>query len=111
MVWMLLIFIVSDQPSLPQLIPAPGQDIVTTIAHVLEYGIFAVLLHRAMFPEQAPSRAGVVAIWIICLIYAISDESHQSAVPGRDPSPVDVIADVTGAAAALAVMAQRRSVS
>jgi VanZ family protein len=34
---------------------------------------------------------------LICVLYAISDEIHQSFVPGRGPSIIDVFIDSTGA--------------
>ena len=40
--------------------------------------------------------------WIFAVLYAVTDEFHQSFVPGRHPSPYDVILfDATGAAIAL----------
>ena len=40
--------------------------------------------------------------WIFAVIYAVTDEFHQSFVPGRHPSAFDVILfDATGAAIAL----------
>src|ERR1700690_1138235 len=35
--------------------------------------------------------------WIFAVLYAITDEFHQSVIPGRHPSPLDVILfDATG---------------
>lgn len=63
--------------------------------HVLEYLPFGFLLARA-FIQQWPA----VKIWqvvIICsLLYGISDEYHQSFVPGRESGSIDVIADTIG---------------
>lgn len=41
-----------------------------------------------------------VAIWttVICSLYGISDEFHQSFVPGRTPEVLDAVADGLGAA-------------
>ena len=40
--------------------------------------------------------------WFLAVVYAISDEFHQSFVPGRHPSPLDVaLFDATGAAITL----------
>ncbi len=30
-------------------------------------------------------------VWLMALLYAASDEFHQSFTPGRHPSPVDVL--------------------
>ncbi len=34
---------------------------------------------------------------MICILYAISDEVHQSFVPGRGPGVMDVLIDSAGA--------------
>ncbi len=38
---------------------------------------------------------------ILCLIYAITDEIHQSFVPGRYPTSTDIGYDMLGASVAL----------
>ena len=40
----------------------------------------------------------------ISFLYAISDEIHQSYVPGRDSDPVDVLVDCLGIGFALWVL-------
>ena len=105
-----IIFIISAQPSLPQLIPSQAQNLVTTLAHASEYGILATLLRRALRPERACTFTESMAVWTICLLYGISDEFHQSFVPGRDSSSVDVLADISGAAAALSFPVRRSSI-
>ena len=36
-------------------------------------------------------------IWLLAILYAASDEFHQSFVPGRGPSVIDVGIDAIGA--------------
>lgn len=47
-------------------------------------------------------RSHRIATWsaavVFCLLWGISDEIHQSLVPGRDPSGMDLAADGIGAA-------------
>ena len=45
------------------------------------------------------------AILVFVLLYAASDEWHQSFVPKRDASAFDVLTDVVGAASTLACIA------
>jgi len=49
------------------------------------------------------------ALWafLIALLYALSDEYHQSFVPGRHPDPLDIVTDLAGAAAALLWLSRR----
>ena len=76
------------------------QFVVRKTAHVMEYAILAALLWRAL-------RAGVrwqtrmlrlfIAVWLVCAVFAASDEFHQSFVPSRTASPIDVMIDIFGA--------------
>jgi VanZ family protein len=93
------IFILSDQPGdtlyLP---PISGID---KLAHALVYGVLAataIFAFSARYRESRPAMA-MVATTLFCLCYGISDEFHQSFVPGRNPSGFDVLADACGALA------------
>lgn len=51
------------------------------------------------------SKKGWLA-WLLALIYALSDEYHQSFIPGRHPSVMDVIFfDGSGAVIGLSALA------
>lgn len=58
------------------------------IAHVAEYAVLGALLARAT------ARANLA--FALGTLYAISDEIHQSFVPGRAGSPLDVAIDAVG---------------
>jgi VanZ family protein len=93
--WMGVIFALSAQPHLPSP-PSPFLDkILEKGGHTLEYAVLASLLWLAM-GQRRP-----VLAWAVAVIYAISDEYHQSFVPGRTPDPVDALFDAMGAALAL----------
>jgi VanZ family protein len=92
-----IIFIFSAQPGdslhLP---PLPGID---KVAHAAVYGALAastIFAFNARYKEEK-SRVVMVATVLFCFCYALSDEFHQSFVPGRSPSGLDVLADVCGA--------------
>ena len=55
--------------------------------HMSGYGLLAVAYWYALRFEK---RAGWLALLFV-LVYAITDEFHQSFVPGRHPSWVDVL--------------------
>jgi len=94
----MLIFYVSSIPdkSLPAF-PILSQD---KLLHMLEYFIFAMLLHRACvhqvrYPVLA-NRAMFFSV-IAATLYGISDEFHQGFVPGRMVDPFDATANMIGA--------------
>jgi len=69
---------------------------------VLHFLLFAGqgVLVRWAFPA-AITRLQLAACWGICAGYAVLDEFHQSFVPGRHSDPLDVLADIAGATAAI----------
>jgi VanZ family protein len=98
--WMALIFGFSAQPQLPAL-PEPLLDLLLKKgAHFTVYAVLAALLWRAL----VPSRRVWASAWLLAVLYACSDEWHQSFVPGRHPSPWDVLIDGCGAATALLIV-------
>ena len=106
--WMSLIFGLSAQPALPQ---APDELLDTLLkkgAHVIEYAILTVLLWRAWNARQRPV-ASLALAFVLAVLYAASDEFHQTFVPGRLGRVQDVLIDSLGAAlATLGVWAATR---
>jgi VanZ family protein len=89
-----LIYAVSAQPTLPSAPSALWDVILKKGAHMVEYAILVALLWQAL----GCRRAGTA--WIVAVVYAASDEFHQTFVPGRNGTPVDVMVDAVGATAA-----------
>jgi VanZ family protein len=85
--WALVIFALSSVPHL-------GTDlglwdtILRKLAHTAEYAVLGALLVRAL---RRPEPAVILGV-----LYAVSDELHQTFVPGRHGSPVDVAIDSVG---------------
>ena len=101
---MAVIFFLSAQESV-------GPDIgnwARVIAHFTQYAALAALWAWALAP--ALGRQALLAAAAISLLYAISDEYHQSFVPGRDADPLDVLVDACGIAVALVLARQALSV-
>jgi VanZ family protein len=73
--------------------------ILRKLGHFSEYFIFAVLIARALSVERSQQSQITRAAWTIALaaLYAFSDEWHQSFVPSRTASLVDVMIDSFGA--------------
>jgi hypothetical protein len=61
------------------------------LAHVLEYAGLNLLLYRAFrLHVYRPSRAWLLA-GLVAALYAVSDEWHQTFVPGREGTACDGI--------------------
>ena len=84
---MLIIFIFSSQPSynLPDFDWA--DSIVKKGSHMLGYGFLALSYWYAL--GWKGGRRWLA--WMIAVLYAITDEFHQSFAPGRHPSIWDVL--------------------
>jgi VanZ family protein len=107
LIWMAIIFVLSGQPS--DHVDRAWWDVaLRKVAHVTEYAVLTALWWRAL-RALGVSRplAGAVAI---ALLYAATDEFHQTFVDGRTGTPVDVMIDAIGMTiAALLIYARRRS--
>lgn len=72
------------------------------LAHLVVYALLCGAFIYA-FPDRCrrSAKGAVVGLSIIfCLLYGVSDEFHQSFIPGRFPSIADIAADVIGASLA-----------
>ena len=98
---MLLIFIASSIPNLGAL---PG-GMSDKSGHAIGYGILGAVFLRALAGGKVAgvtwSRAALALLFAV--LYGISDEFHQSFVPGRSPDPLDVLADGIGGALGIAL--------
>ena len=76
------------------------------LLHTVGYAVLGVLALRAFhggFERLRPEPTLYAALAVI--LWGISDEIHQSFVPGRDASAWDVLADVVGFLIAVLVFA------
>ena len=110
--WMGVIFLLSARETLPQ---PPGFDIDLTsiVGHFSVYAVLAALTWWAFGAFALTARQRVLLAFGLALLYGISDEWHQSFVPGRNPDIFDVLVDAIGAAAGItaAVWVARRVVA
>lgn len=92
---MALIFVISAQPALPS---APGRwdALLKKTMHALAYGILTWLYLRALRGHWRDERMIRVVSVMLALAYAVSDEYHQTFVPGRSGGWVDVVIDGLG---------------
>lgn len=60
------------------------------------YFIFYRLAFRAVgFDVKNPMKASAIA-FVLSVLFSISDEFHQSFVPGRTPTGKDILFDILG---------------
>lgn len=96
-VWALIIFTFSSF-STPSTSAIYWQDfVVKKLAHMVEYGIFAFLLYRALRAYEVNKTRAVILSILIAGVYGLTDEFHQSFTPGREPRIRDVAFDTIGA--------------
>jgi VanZ family protein len=104
---MAVIFYLSAQPSAGDY---PAWEVaLRKLGHATGYALLALAWWRAFRGMLSPSDHFVALLAVaVSLAYAVSDEIHQTFVAGRHGSPVDVLVDAAGIAAAL-VLAIRLS--
>ena len=106
-IWMALIFCLSAQSTLP----LPGvswlDELIRIAGHFSEYAVLAGLAARATTSAGPVSWRRAACVLAVCLAYALSDEWHQSFVPGRDASLLDLAVDMLGALTGTAVYFRR----
>jgi VanZ family protein len=100
---MAAIFIFSSTPS--QELPNFGfwDTLVKKGGHVLGYGMLALSFWFAFGWDRRTVRLA----FVLAALYAVTDEFHQSFVPGRHPSWLDaLVIDNAGAALALLIFSR-----
>ena len=75
---------------------------VRKTAHALEYALLGVLMTGILYSEKIKkglkaNRLFFVIPWVLCILYAASDEFHQTFVPGRSGQFSDIGLDSAGA--------------
>lgn len=100
--WMAIIYLFSDQPfsgreteKIFGLFNIP----VRKSGHLSEYAVLFILCFRACgatIKTGILSRFPLIASFLISVLFAFSDEWHQSFVPGRSATFSDVLVDTVG---------------
>lgn len=92
--WAAVIFMFSSLSG-----PAPARiaRIPDWVTHSIVFGILSFLVCRALSGNRPiPLGAALLGV-VLCTLYGISDEWHQSFVAGRESSGFDVLKDLAGA--------------
>lgn len=111
LVWMAMIFVLSNRTA----VQASGIDwqdfVIKKTAHFVEYGILAGLMYWSCIKTVSVKLSKlIIVVWILTVAYAMSDEFHQSFIPGRGPAIRDVFIDSLGAATVLGFIYKHRAV-
>lgn len=98
LIWAGVIFLFSSQSSLPGFEESIQDFIFKKSAHIFVYLILYWLLKRAvdLTTNKKSTKIQLLLPIFICLVYAVSDELHQSLVPGRYATIRDVGYDMFG---------------
>lgn len=79
--------------------------IVRKGAHLTEYAILTTLCFTmGTLGFQQPWKSVLPFAVLGSAIFAVTDEIHQSFVPNRGASPIDVLIDITGALIAMGLI-------
>lgn len=95
-VWMGVIYFLSAQSTLPTLNVGWLDEVLRIAGHFSEYAVLGFLMARAFIGDGEASKLKLTTVITFAVLYALSDEWHQSFVPGRDASVLDVGVDALG---------------
>jgi VanZ family protein len=99
-VWATVIFFLSSQPTLPGLDLVISDFLLKKTAHIIAYAVLYLLVWRSIYlltlRRSTISKTVWVGAFAICMLYALTDEWHQSLTPTRTASLRDVGFDAAG---------------
>lgn len=102
MIVMMAIFFLSGQPA--SRIPNFGDYdlLIKKLGHASGYALLGLAYYFALPPYLKVGYRWALAL-LMAILFALSDEFHQSFVEGRNSSLIDVMIDTAGAACALSL--------
>jgi len=105
--WSSIIFSFSNRPTISASYFDPLDFIIKKAAHLTEYAILFSLIFRAFYQSWYPKKG--IDYWenmalISTLIFAISDEWHQSFITGRTATIRDILIDFIGILIGLSII-------
>ncbi len=99
LIWMGTIFYFSSYPRVSITGNSFYAFIIFKTLHVIEYGILYFLLFRAFYSleeKKLPLKYKFIFTFLIAILYALSDEIHQTFIPTREGRLRDAFIDTTG---------------
>jgi VanZ family protein len=97
-----VIFILSSQPA--SRLPVFGEYdlLIKKLGHATGYAMLGLAYYFALPPRLKVGYRWILAL-LMAILFALSDEFHQSFIEGRNSSTSDVMIDTAGAAFALTI--------
>ena len=81
------------------------EAVVRKVAHGFNFAVLGALCYIATVnSEKIKQFQGAILSFVICCVYAVSDEIHQLFVPGRSGQVSDVIIDTLGSVVGIAIV-------
>ena len=96
-IWAAVIFTFSSIADLESGLTDALDMVLRKLAHMFEYAVLFILFVRLGESKKYEPWTVYLASLICVILYALTDEWHQSFVPGRIGSLTDVGIDATGA--------------
>lgn len=78
--------------------------IIRKLAHIFSYMILSILLYMHFLKQNISMKKTIRLVMVISIIFAISDEFHQTYVPGRMGQFGDVLRDTIGILIGILIM-------
>lgn len=69
---------------------------VRKLAHISEYTVLSFFVYAYFSNFQYGSKRTIILTYVVSLLYAVSDELHQTFVPNRSGNLIDVGVDSIG---------------
>lgn len=97
LLWAAVIFVASSSSSPFPFVPRAllSQD---KLLHLGAYALLGAFVRSALDGARLPPAVAFLLAVALATVYGVTDELHQSLVPGRDMSAGDLLADALGAA-------------
>lgn len=96
--WMGVIFTLSAIPSLESRLQPSLDFTMRKLAHMTVYAVLTAVVFRALRIHTARKARALLIAALVAILYAFSDEWHQTFVAGRQGSLRDVGLDTLGIA-------------
>ena len=104
LLWLLLIYSFSSHPTKATSDIYWEDFIIKKLAHIVEYAILTAFLYRALLSSGIRKKEAALTSIFFALVYGMTDEYHQSFIPGREPRIRDIVFDTIGSLLAIFII-------
>lgn len=106
--WMLVIFLLSSRQRVGVSETYWVNFAIFKTLHVIEYAFLYAMVLRALASGTPVAKRKYMIAFVLTVLYAISDEMHQTFVPTREGTLRDVIIDSIGAFSMMSILQSDR---